>query len=154
MTTEYKNLTATLSCDKFRDKIWDYQRTMTALLRSTENPPVNAAIISTDDSETPIYLWGSKDKTTVYWYSEAEHPKLEEDCKELFGWCDALLDISGLADFDTSSVKNMTTMFSVCTKLKDLTPLSHWDTSNVTNLGGMFCNCVYLMRLNGLENYR
>ena len=37
MTLEYKNLTATLSCDKFRDKIWDYQRTMTALLRSTEN---------------------------------------------------------------------------------------------------------------------
>lgn len=60
MTTEHKTLTATLSCDKFHDKIWDYQRAMTALLRSTENPPVNAAIISTDDSDTPIYLWGSE----------------------------------------------------------------------------------------------
>lgn len=60
------------------------------------------------------------------------------DCTAMFYGMPNLVDLSGLANLDTSYVTNMSRMFERCNKVVDLLPLALWNTSRVTNMSGMF----------------
>ena len=62
----------------------------------------------------------------------------------MFYYCKQLNDISGLSNWDVSSVKTFESMFSSCDSLADITPLSNWKTSKVTNMFRMFQGCKSL----------
>lgn len=60
------------------------------------------------------------------------------DCTAMFYQMTNLVDLSGLANLDTSYVTNMSQMFERCNKIVSLLPLALWNTSRVTNMSGMF----------------
>lgn len=60
------------------------------------------------------------------------------DCTAMFYGMPNLVDLSGLANLDTSYVTNMSRMFERCNKVVNLLPLALWNTSRVTNMSGMF----------------
>lgn len=60
------------------------------------------------------------------------------DCTAMFYGMPNLVDLSGLANLDTSYVTNMSQMFERCNKVVSLLPLALWNTSRVTNMSGMF----------------
>ena len=78
----------------------------------------------------------------------------------MFSGATSLADISGLANWDTSSVTGMGNMFNG-TKIINTDALvpnknnnpNIWNTSNVTNMGGMFNNCSSLTDITGLSNW-
>lgn len=71
----------------------------------------NSNIISTDDSMYPVYMW--VDGEILYYYSDAKIIYMNENSSYMFDSLDKLNDISGLSDFNSSKVKDMSYMFSV-----------------------------------------
>ena len=92
----------------------------------------------------PVYVWYEND--TIYYYTEAETVKMNTDSSQMFQNLQGLTDISSLANWDTSSVTNMSNMFNWCQSLTEL-DLSSWDTSSVTNMRWMFSSCESLTEL-------
>ena len=78
---------------------------------------------------------------------------LNSDEKGLFYGCSQLTDISGLKNFDTSQVRNMTWCFDECRKLKDLMPIKDWDMSHVSIADRFFSYCSELEDLTPLANW-
>ncbi len=99
----------------------------------------------------------------------------------LFAGCIALVDISGVSDWDMSgalgllqtfvqcqslenigalekwSIGQVTTtqmMFSECLRLQDISALASWDTHSVTNMSSMFAGCENLTSVKALENWQ
>ena len=77
----------------------------------------------------------------------------ETDMGYMFLECESLTDISGLANWDTSNVKDIHGMFRGCSSLTDLTPLSKWGTSNVIDMSYMFFNCESLTDIDALSGW-
>lgn len=77
----------------------------------------SANIISTDDSNSPIYAW--YDNGTIFWWSEAEKVYMNVDCNNMFYGCSSLTT-SSLENFDTSNVTNMSYMFYKCNNITAL----------------------------------
>ena len=129
-------------------------KTITAFKRTEAMPDMAGMsdnnIISTDESETPIYCW--REGTELKYWSKAGKI-YSRDLDSLFMNFTYLNDISGLADFDTSKTPSMIGMFSGCKSLADLEPLSHWDTSNVSNMMAMFNACTKLNDLEPLSHW-
>jgi surface protein len=71
----------------------------------------------------------------------------------MFSGCEQLQDISELANWDVSNVKNMSYMFSECKQLQNITALANWDVSSVENMSGMFQCCERLQYINALANW-
>ena len=71
--------------------------------------------------------------------------QLPKNSSWLFYGCANLDDID-LSHFDTSKVRDMSSMFKDCTSLEYI-DLSNFDTSNVFNMGGMFQECYSLEEL-------
>ena len=71
----------------------------------------------------------------------------------MFSSCNGLGNLSGLANWDVGSVKNMSSMFSSCNGLTSLDSLSGWNVGNVTDMSSMFSSCNNLSNLKGLENW-
>ena len=137
---------------------------ITSFERSNTAPDISQMtednIISSDDSENPIYAWF--DNGTIYWWSEANSADLNADSSYLFNGMKSLANLSldnlysssvttlqgafggvgltslDLTKLDTSNVTNMGSMFSG-TSFETL-DLSKLDTSRVTNMSGMFSN--------------
>ena len=65
---------------------------------------------------------------------------------DMFRTCNALTEITGTGNWNTSAVTNMSSMFSYASNLTSL-DLSGWDTSNVTNAGSMFYYCNSLVNV-------
>lgn len=66
--------------------------------------------------------------------------------ESMFAHCNNLTEILGLENFDTSKVKNMTSMFYSCSNLQNLN-LSNFNTSQVESMGWMFEQCSSLTNL-------
>ena len=64
-----------------------------------------------------------------------------------FSKCSNLVEIKGISDFNTSSLKHTVCMFEVCISLKEL-DLSKWDTSSLVSTMCMFMSCASLEKLN------
>lgn len=143
-----------------------------AIQRSDEEPSElvrNSAhyLISTTDSESPIYMWF--DNGVIKWWSEARHVMAGSDLSYLCCGLAKLSDISGLADIDTSNVTDMSRLFYVSYvpmtgvenpdasmpkfALDDITPLKTWDTKNVTDMSDMFYMRNQLTNLEPLANW-
>ena len=125
-------------------------------------------LISTTDSETPIYLW--RDGTALLWWSKAEKVQAQElnylFCQsqtynsngkpgawELRGAFSALSDISGLKNWDVSQTTSMKQLFTGCEQLKDISPIRGWQTGRVTDMTKLFDSCSQLVNLDALEQW-
>ena len=87
------------------------------------------------------YILGNEGKHKVLLEFDEKNVK----CSKLFYNCDQIIDIN-LYLFNTSMIKDMSSMFSYCKNLKklDLSPL---NTLNVENISRMFCFCENLEEL-------
>lgn len=65
---------------------------------------------------------------------------LPENAGYMFYGCSSLTSLSGMGDWNTSSITNMSSMFASCSSLISL-DVANWDISSVTNLSWMFCDC-------------
>ena len=132
---------------------------ITAILKSNTEPSeankTEEHIVSTSDSKKPIYAW--YDSGTLYWWSEEEHPSLNEDASHMFRLLINLINISSLSELNASNVTTMYGMFAGTLaspmKINDLTALRNWDTSSVTSIRSMFQANTSLTTLEGLENW-
>ena len=129
---------------------------ITAFLRSNTKPTdenmTDANVISESDSETPIYLW--KDGTTLKWWTKAEKVNVKASLIHLFSGYSSLTDLSGLIDWNTGSVTNMSYMFYNCKDLTDLSGLKNWNTEKVTDMSSMFSYCSNLTDLSALGSWK
>ena len=73
-------------------------------------------------------------------------------CEGLFCECSNLVDISGLATWDTSRVAFSSMAFEGCASLKSLESLSNWPA--VRYMANMFKDCKSLTDISGLENWK
>ena len=78
----------------------------------------------------------------------------------MFRRCCRLQDITALANWDVSKVKNMAYTFTggnnffyKQSQLKNVTALANWDVSNVENMEGMFSGCCELRNITALANW-
>ncbi len=145
---------------------------ITAFLHSAVMPTqeiidTKARIISTGDSDSPIYLW--RDGNALKWWSKAEHVKAGS-LDYLFGTSKIsfnykgnlsdttnvfinLQDISGLSDWDISRTNKLSKMFAGCEHLTDLNPIRNWNTGQVTSMSSMFVQCSALTDLEPLSGW-
>ena len=101
--------------------------------------PSAANTISAEDAEHPVYIFfdNTNDAGIMYYYTDGDKVILPEDSSLMFTANNALSDISGLADFDSSNVTDLS-MFLADTAITNLDALADWDTSNVTSLSLAF----------------
>lgn len=107
--------------------------------------------ISNDSSDAAIYCW--RDGNALKWQSEAKKVYAPTNLAHLFINQKNLADISGIKDWDTSNVADMTRAFYGCSSLADLAPISNQNTSHVTTLEQTFDGDVSLVSLNQLANW-
>lgn len=126
-----------------------------AIKKASEAPDftsmTDANIVSTEDSEAPIYMWF--EDGTLFWWSEDQTPQLNEDSPYVFCFLTALRDISGLSTWDTSKVKNAAAMFAGTLVLDDISPLGNWDVSQVENMDMLFNVCIALDDVSPLSRW-
>lgn len=102
------------------------------------------------DCKNRYYEYKDKNITTL----PANLPMPPTDTLEcMFGNCHQLSDISALANWDVSNVKNVRWMFQNCHKLGDITALANWDVSNVKDMSGMFYGCEQLKDITAFANW-
>lgn len=126
---------------------------ITAIKKSDVRPDdsLSASIISGDGSNTDTYLW--KDGDTLYWWSQALHPVLPKQSDWLFAGYPKLVDVSGLAYFDTSNVENISAMFRNDASLVDLSPIAGWKVDKVSQANEMFKQCNSLEDIDALSGW-
>ncbi len=137
---------------------------------TSEQAQEKGVIVSTDDSEKPVYMWfeqdeGKKEKFNIliydininsgklYWYSEADEIYFNSDCKNMFYQFQNLEDLNSIKAWKTDNVTNMNSMFEGCMKLTNINAMKDWNTSNVVNMSRMFCDCGSLNDVSGLKNW-
>ena len=124
-TTTYSNSVAT------RDNaITAFQRTP---IEPTSEHKQAANLVSTEDSEKPIYAWF--DNGTIYWWTSANKAYTNEDAQYMFAFLNNLTDID--TSFDTSITENFYYMFGDCQSLLEI-DVSDWNTGNGRNMSFMF----------------
>lgn len=120
----------------FADNFRDFN--ITSINRVTDKPSddflKNCEIISTDDSDVPIYQ--QAENHDIYWYSEATHLVWGPQ-RIVFGGT-KITNLNCFKDLDISNVIYMDNAFALCRNLTDISALSSWDVSNVTNMSHMF----------------
>lgn len=105
----------------------------------------SAKVVSTLDSDYPIYAWFDSSTKTIHWWSEADITYANEDSSNMFNYesitnQDYVVDVEGI---DTSKTVDMSNMFS-CGKvgsIKEIRNLNKFNTSKVERMSGMF-NCL------------
>ncbi|MBR3002514.1 MAG: BspA family leucine-rich repeat surface protein, partial [Clostridia bacterium] len=102
-------------------------------------------IVSTNDSESPIYMWFDDTDDTIYWYTEDTKPSINPNATRMFKKLKGITSLDA-SDFDTSNVTTMMSMFNECSSLTSL-DVSHFDTSKVTDMKYMFLKCSALTSL-------
>ena len=106
--------------------------------------PSEMNTISSTASKKPIYIIfdNTNDAGIMHFYTEGEKIFLPSDSSFMFYLFASLSEISGISDWDTTNVADMSYMFynagnSATTFTLDL---SSWNTSNVTSMSYMFSN--------------
>ncbi len=132
--------------------------------------PTSTNIVSTSESDIPIYAW--YDNGTIYYYTAVANPYMNSQATNMFRgltkatsidlstintsrtrYMDAMfqslysLENIDLSGFNTSNVTNMSNMFSNCSNLTSIN-LSSFNTGNVTNMKSMFGGCISLQSIN------
>ena len=91
--------------------------------------------IALPTSDVPVYAWYDTESTKIYWWSEAEKPKMNTDSSSFFAEMSSVtsIDFEGL---DASNATNMSHMFRG-TGLTDI-DFSKLESQNVTDMSYMF----------------
>ena len=131
----------------------------TDYFKHSDTPPANlatATIISTTDSESPIYTWYNSADKTIYWWSDADIAYANDDSSYMFSgispYNDNVMSLTDLRGINFSKTKNMSNMFSSgksgCIEKINF---DGFDTSNVEDMSSMFeyyCPNVDISTLN------
>lgn len=103
----------------------------------------SAKVVSTADSDYPIYVWYEPADKTVYWWSEADIAYANEDAHEMFSNLSDghghfnLVDVSGI---DMSKTKNASYMFHSGNYLYKNIVLGDFNSENVEDMSYMFAS--------------
>ena len=108
-------------------------------------------IVSTADSEHPIYMWF--DNGTIYWWSEDKTPSLNEDSSYMFFRLYKMLTTEELSTFDATKVKDLSYMFYQNELLKDIKGLDKWNVLKLESLRGTFGLLNSLEYIDELESW-
>ena len=103
----------------------------------------NNNIVSTNDSNTPTYVWF--DNGTVYYYTEALNLYMNPDSRYMFNKLTSARKIE-VSMIDTSKARDMRFLFQDCSSLQSLN-LTNFNVENVTLMSHMFYNCSSLTEL-------
>lgn len=114
--------------------------------------PSDANTISTSEIPTYIYFDNTNDAGIMYVYTTAEKVRLKT-AASMFSKNTALVDISGVADWDMQNVKSIALTFSGATSLSNISPLANWDTSSATLLVSLFEGATNLSDISPLANW-
>ena len=109
--------------------------------------PSEDNIVSVPDSKYPVYIFfdDTNESGIMYFYTEADTVKMNQDSSFLFANNIALTNNIGLANWDSSSVKRMNGLFLNARSLADALSLRNWDTSNVLDMRYMFSGCTSIL---------
>lgn len=100
-----------------------------------------ATVVSTADSDVPIYLWYDQAQKTIFWWSNADTVYANEDSNLMLANINdnaTLMQLIDMRGINTSRVKNMHHMFWTKEGLTKHIDLSEFDTSNLEDVGYMF----------------
>ena len=137
------------------DYDWDnaYDEYVKSIVVHLETPapsgftPTSANTISTANSKKPVYIVfdNTNDAGIMHFYTEGEQIVLSPDSSFMFYMLNNLTTISGISNWDTSTVTDVSYMFYSAGK--DATTfaldLSSWDVSSVTNMSFMLTFAGY-----------
>ena len=110
--------------------------------------PTEKNTISTSTSKKPVYIVfdNTNDAGIMHFYTEGDQIALSPDSSHMFWGLQLLSEISGISDWDTSSVTNMSYMFGgagYSATTWSVGDLSSWNTSSVTDMSSMFGGAGY-----------
>ena len=100
-----------------------------------------ATVVSTADSDLPIYLWYDQPQKTIFWWSNADTVYANEDSNLMLANINdnaTLMQLIDMRGINTSRVKNMHHMFWTKDGLTKHIDLSEFDTSSLEDAGYMF----------------
>lgn len=100
-----------------------------------------ATVVSTADSDVPIYLWYDQAQKTIFWWSAADTVYANEDSHYMLANINdnaTLMQLIDMRGINTSRVKDMHHMFWTKDGLTKHINLDEFDTSNVEDMGYMF----------------
>ena len=128
-------------------KQWSDDTAITAIQHSDTAPSEDVkadanSLVSTEDSETPCYMWF--EDGTIKWWSDSNKVIAGENLNYLCSYMQNLTDISGLEDWNTEKVTNIAALFAGCSNITDINPIAAWNTKNVTKLNNVFESCSAL----------
>lgn len=112
--------------------------------KSTTQPAnlADAKIVSTNDSDTPIYMWKDDTDESIYWWSDADAVYSNEDSSKMFmgalycyAHCTVDIDLRGI---NTSKTKNMSYMFKDGDSFYNSIDFSEFDSSSAEDMSYMF----------------
>lgn len=120
---------------------------ITSIVRANSLPngftPTEANIVSTSNSDIPIYAW--YDNHTLYYYTLADNPYMNAVASRMFNHLSNVTSIA-LDTINTSRTTNMSYLFSYNSYLSSL-DLSTFNTNNVTNMSSLLNSCTSLTEL-------
>lgn len=111
----------------------------------TLNQSANKVVVSTPESDKPIYMWYDSSTNTILWYSDAVAVYLNELSNNTFNNLRAIETIE-TNTFKTDKATTMSAMFAHDVKLNPL-DVSTFNTANVTAMSSMFANTRSLQSL-------
>lgn len=106
-------------------------------------PPAgaHAEIVSTADSDLPIYLWYDQAARTIFWWSNADTVYINEDSDHMLANINdnsTLVQLIDMRGINTSRMKDAHHMFWTKDGLTKHIDLSEFDTSSLEDAGYMF----------------
>lgn len=100
-----------------------------------------ATVVSTTDSDVPIYLWYDQVQKTIFWWSNADTVYINEDSNHMLANINdnsTLVQLIDMRGINTSRMKNAHHMFWTKEGLTKHIDFSEFDTSNLEDAGYMF----------------
>ena len=120
---------------------------ITSIVRSNSLTimPTDDNVVSTSNSNTPIYAWFDSNSGTLYYYTDAVNLYMNANAYVMFYNLKGLTTID-LSNINTSKTTVMQSMFNSDRNLRSIN-VSNFDTSNVINMQAMFISCSSLNSL-------
>ena len=100
-----------------------------------------ATVVSTADSDVPIYLWYDQPQKTIFWWSNADTVYINEDSDHMLANINdnsTLVQLIDMRGINTSRMKDAHHMFWTKDGLTKHIDLSEFDTSSLEDAGYMF----------------
>ena len=111
-------------------------------------------LVSTPDSEVPIYVWGSENGSYVMnWYSRDKNPYINENADLMFYFYTSRFSPIDFTFFNTSKMESAYYTFSMLEISGGTIDVSHFDTSRLSNAAGMFTSNSKLKTIYSINDF-